>query len=172
MARVTTGSILITAALSIGTVAPAAAAEVAGVFSQGRTHLSVVAGSGSAFNDDYFVLGVGASYYLLDGFDVGLNIESWSGGTPSMIKVTPSVQYVFYQVPRVHPYVGAFYRRAYIEDYKDLDSTGGRVGVYIAASGNIFLGVGGVYESYLDCDKSVYRDCSATYPEVTLTFAF
>ena len=164
--------ILFTAACLIGIVAPAAAADVAGVFSKGRTHFSVVAGNGYAFNESYFVLGIGASYYLIDGLDVGLHVETWSGGDPTMTKVTPSVQYVFYQMPRVKPYVGAFYRRAYIENYQDLDSAGGRAGVYFAAGSNTFFGAGAVYESYLDCDKSVYRDCSDTYGEVTLTFAF
>lgn len=163
---------LVTAALAIAACAPATAAEVAGVFGQGRTHFTVVGGSGYAFDDSYFVLGVGASYYLVDGLNVGLYAESWSGGDPSMTKITPSVQYVFYQVPRVSPYVGAFYRRTYIEDMRDLDSAGGRAGVYVAAGRNLYFGAGAVYESYLDCDKSIYRECTDTYPEISITFAF
>jgi len=152
--------------------APVAAADVAGVFSQGRTHVAVVGGSGSAFNDSYFIFGVGVSYYLVDGLNIGLSAETWTGGDPSITKVTPSVQYVFYQVPRISPYVGAFYRRTYIDNLPDLDSIGGRAGVYIAAGRNAYIGVGGVYESYLDCDTSLYRDCTDTYPEISLTFAF
>lgn len=172
MTKISTGRLLVTAALSIGAIAPAAAVDVAGVFGQGRTHFSVVAGNGYAFNDNYLVLGVGASYYVLNGLNLGLYVESWSGGSPTMTKVTPSLQYVFYQVPRVQPYVGVFYRRAYIQDYQDLDSVGGRAGVYIAAGRNAYFGAGAVYESYRDCNKAVYVDCSDTYPEITLTFAF
>jgi len=29
-----------------------------------------------------------------------------------------------------------------------------------------------VYESYLDCNKSIYRSCSETYPEISFTVAF
>jgi hypothetical protein len=150
---------LIVAALAIGftPVAQANAAEVAGSFSQGRSRLSIVGGSGYAFNETYFVLGVGASYYLLDGFNAGLDVEWWSGGDPGIVKVSPSVQYVFYQVPSMAPYLGAFYRRSYVENLQDLGSAGGRAGVYITAGRNTYFGVGMVYESY---------------PEVSVTVAF
>ena len=167
-----TGTTLVTAVLAAIAAAPVTAADVAGMFSQGHTHLAVVGGSGSAFNDSYFVLGVGASYYLADGLNIGLSVESWTGGDPGITKLTPSVQYVFYQVPRVSPYLGAFYRRTYIDNLPDLDSVGGRAGVYLAAGRNMYIGVGAVYESYLDCDASLYRDCTDTYPEISFTFAF
>jgi hypothetical protein len=163
---------LVTAVLAMAAGTPATAADVAGVFGKGRTHLAVIGGSGYAFDESYFVLGVGASYYVVDGLNVGLYAESWTGGDPTIYKVTPSVQYVFYQVPRVSPYVGAFYRRTYIEDLPDLDSAGGRAGVYVAAGQNAYIGAGVVYESYLDCDTALYSDCSDTYPEISFTVAF
>jgi opacity protein-like surface antigen len=163
---------LVTAVLAAVTAAPVTAADVAGVFSRGHTFFSVVGGSGSAFNDSYLVLGVGASYYLADGLSIGLSAESWTGGDPGITKLTPSIQYVFYQVPRVSPYVGAFYRRTYIDNLPDLDSVGGRAGVYFAAGHNVYFGAGFVYENYLDCNETTYHDCSDTYPEFSLTFAF
>ena len=166
------GATLVAAALATAASAPAAAADVAGVFSQGRTHLAVVGGSGYAFDKSYLVLGVGASYYLADGLNIGLYAESWTGSDPSMYKLTPSVQYVFHQVPRVSPYIGVFYRRTYIDNLPNLDSAGGRAGVYIAAGGNAHVSGGVVYESYLDCNKAVYKSCSDTYPEIGITFAF
>ena len=99
----------------------------------------------------YLVLGLGASYYLFDGFNVGLFYESWTGSDPKMTKITPSVQYVFYQVEQVKPYVGAFYRRSSIDGLKDLDSVGGRAGAYLQVGRNAYLGLGAVYESYIDC---------------------
>jgi len=168
-----TGAILLTAVLAATAGASAtAAADVAGVFSQGRTHLAVVGGTGYAFDDSYFVLGVGASYYLLNGLNVGIYAETWTGGDVGINKVTPSMQYVFYQVPHVQPYLGVFYRRTFIEGLQDLDSTGGRAGVYFAAGRNTLIGVGAVYESYLDCDKATYSSCADTYPELSFTVAF
>jgi hypothetical protein len=155
--------------------APATAADVgvAGAFGQGRTHFFVSGGTGYAFNETYFVLGLGVSYYVVNGLNVGLALESWTGADPKFYRVTPSVQYVFYQVPVVKPYVGAFYRRTYYSDgIPDIDSTGGRAGVYVQAGRSAYLGAGAVYESYLDCNKAVYRSCTNTYPELSFTVAF
>jgi len=144
----------------------------ADVFSKGRLHGIVTAGSGAAFNETYLVLGAGVSYFLLDGLSVGLNLETWRGADPTLTKLTPSVQYVFYQVRKVKPYVGAFYRRTYISGLDDINSYGARAGAYFQLGRNAYLGVGAVYESYSDCRESVYRSCSDTYPEFSLTFAF
>jgi len=167
-----TSTTLVTVVLATISGAPAMAADVAGVFSKGRTHLAVVVGNGYAFDESYTVLGAGVSYYLADGFNIGLYAESWTGGDPGIYKITPSVQYVFYQVPHVSPYLGAFYRRSYIDGLEDLNSVGGRAGVYIAAGRNAFIGAGAVYESYLDCNTTIYSECSNTYPELSFTFAF
>lgn len=167
-----TWTALVTAVLATAAGVPAEAADVAGAFSQGRTHLAVVGGSGYAFDNTYFVLGAGASYYLVDGLSAGLYAESWTGSSPGISKLTPSLQYVFYQVPRVSPYIGVFYRRTYIDNLPNLDSTGGRAGAYVAAGRNTYIGAGVVYESYLDCNKAVYKSCSDTYPELSFTFAF
>lgn len=150
----------------------ASAADVAGAFSRGRTHFVVTAGNGYAFDQTYLVLGLGASYYVLDGLNVGLFLESWSGSDPKLVKLTPSLQYVFHQVPVLKPYIGGFYRRTYVSGLPDINSVGGRAGVYLQAGRNAYLGAGAVYESYLDCNTTVYRSCSDTYPELSFTVAF
>jgi len=152
--------------------ARANAADVAGVFSQGRYALSVVGGTGYAFNESYFVFGVGASYYVIDGLSLGLNVQWWSGADPGIVKLTPSVEYVFYQLPSVKPYVGAFYRESYIDNFSNLASVGGRAGVFIPAGRNVHIGVGAAYEVYLNCDTSTYSSCTDTYPEVSVVAAF
>jgi len=34
------------------------------------------------------------------------------------------------------------------------------------------LGLGGVYENYLDCNESSYDSCSDFYPEISFTIGF
>jgi hypothetical protein len=168
-------AITVAAVATFASIPPAAAAEatgaVAGAFSKGRTHFLITAGNGYAFDESYLVLGLGVSYYVIDGLSVGLSLESWTGSDPGMYKVTPSVQYVFYQAP-LKPYVGGFYRRAYVDGLPDINSAGARAGIYFTAGRNAYIGIGAVYESYLDCKKSVYRSCDDTYPEVSFTVAF
>ncbi|HYR37321.1 MAG TPA: hypothetical protein VEQ87_23735 [Burkholderiales bacterium] len=158
--------------MGICSVPLANAQEVAGMFGKGRLHGIVTAGYGSAFGDDYAIFGAGVSYYLIDGLAIGGAFETWRGGDPTLSKLTFSTQYVFYQVPRIKPFIGAFYRRTFITGLDDLDSYGGRAGAYFQLGRNAYVGVAGVYESYTDCTDSRYRSCSDTYPEVTFTFAF
>ena len=166
-------TVLVATLLGMGAIAAAQAQTApAGVFSQGRVHGIVTGGWGSAFNNDYLILGAGVSYFLLDGLSVGIDLETWRGANPTLTKLTPSVRYVFYQVRTIKPYVGAFYRRTYINGETDLDSYGARAGAYLQLGRTAYLGLGGVYEKYKDCRESTYRSCDSTYPEVTLTFAF
>ena len=165
-------AITIAAVAAVTLNSPASASEVAGVFSKGRTNLVITAGSGYAFNETYFVLGLGVGYYLIDGLSVGLSVESWSGSNPGLYKFTPSVQYVFYQIAKVIPYIGAFYRRTYIDGRPDINSMGGRAGVYLAAGRHAYVGLGAVSESYIDCNKTIYSSCSDTYPEVSFVISF
>jgi hypothetical protein len=166
------GTALAAIAAFASSTAIAADVDVAGVFSRGRTSLVVSGGTGYAFDQTYFVLGLGVNYYVLDGLSVGLALESWTGSDPHVTKVTPSVQYVFHRVPVVKPYIGAFYRRTYVSDLPDINSAGGRAGVYLATGRNAYVGAGAVYESYLDCNTAIYRSCTNTYPELSFTIAF
>jgi len=164
--------VVLVVAIVFAQAAPASAGEVAGIFGQGRTRLIVTGGTGYAFNETYFVFGVGASYFVLDGLSAGLDLEWWSSADPNIFKVSPSLEYVFYQIPSVKPYVGAFYRRSYIDGFDDLDSAGARGGVYIPAGKNTHIGLGVAYESYFSCDKATYDSCTSTYPEISVTVAF
>ncbi|HEY6239791.1 MAG TPA: hypothetical protein VIW78_03055 [Burkholderiales bacterium] len=165
-------AIAVTAVATFASSPPVTAAEVAGVFSKGSTSLAIIGGSGYAFNQSYLVLGLGVGYYVIDGLNVGLSVESWSGANPTLYKVTPSVQYVFHQIPHLKPYIGTFYRRTYVENQSDINSWGGRAGAYLSAGRSAYVGFGAVYESYIDCNKTVYHSCSDTYPEVSFTISF
>lgn len=159
-------------AVVAGFTPAAAAADVAGVFRQGSTQAVISGGTGYAFKETYFVLGLGANYYVVDGLNVGVAFEWWTGSSPGVYKLTPSMQYVFHQVPTLKPYVGVFYRRTYVDGLPDINSAGGRAGAYLQAGRNTYLGGGVVYEKYVSCNSSVYRSCSDTYPELSITFAF
>ena len=151
---------------------PVHAAGARGMFGQGRTQFSLMAGSASAFNNNYMLIGASASYYVLDGLGVGLSLENWSGADPAITKVSPFAQYVFSLGGSVQPYVGGFYRHTTIAGLPGLNSVGGRAGIYITSSPNSSIGIGLVQESYLDCNETTYRSCSSTYPDISITFGF
>lgn len=141
-------------------------------FERGSSRFSIIGSSGRAFNDDYFVIGAGYGYYLLNGLEVGVDAETWLGGDIDIYKLSPQIRYVFYQVRGMQPYVGAFYRKTGIESLEDLNSNGGRAGVFFSAGRGSYFGLGMVYEQYLGCSEEVYVSCSETYPEFSFGFGF
>lgn len=145
-----------------------------GPFAQGRLRISLLLGGGTSFNDDYLILGGGVGYNLVDGLELSLNGAAWLIGDPFLATVTPGLTYAFVMVPQAHPYLGVFYRHYFIGDgFEDLDTYGGRVGVYLTVGQHGFVGAGVVYERRFDCDEDVlWRECDQWYPEVTVAFVF
>ena len=151
---------------------PVHAAGAGGMFGQGRTHFSLMAGTAYAFDNSYMLIGASASYYVLDGLGIGLAVENWSGADPAITKVSPFAQYVFALGTSVRPYIGGFYRHTTIAGSPSLNSVGGRAGIYIRSSPNSAIGIGLVQESYLDCNEATYRSCSSSYSEISIAFGF
>jgi hypothetical protein len=163
---------LVMTLLLVLSAVPANAGVGVGMFGQGRTNFSLVGGNAYAFDNNYFVIGASASHYVLDGLGVGLSIEKWSGGKPGITKYSPFAQYVFYQKSSLQPYVGGFYRHTVIDSLPNINSVGGRAGLNFTTGSNSFASIGLVYETYLDCQQAIYRSCSSTYPDFSLTFGF
>lgn len=166
---------LLVVGLSVAGVALSANAASVGTsgvstaFSKGATSIGIVAGTGSAFNDDYIILGVGVGYYVLNGLELGIDVQHWFSGNPSITKVSPQIRYVFAQPKVIKPYVGAFYRRTYIENLDDANSIGYRAGAYFSSNNGVYIGGGIVYEEYQSCR---FVDCSSTYPEIIISVSF
>jgi hypothetical protein len=144
-----------------------------GPFSKGTTRGSLTAGWGRSFGQDYLMVGAGLGRYLRNGLEMGLSYEAWFGSDPSVSKLTPEIRMVLARAQRIMvPYVGAFYRRTFIGDnVDDLNSVGARAGIY-KSGGRSYLGFGGVWEKYLDCDESIYEDCTTFYPEGSVGVTF
>ena len=141
-------------------------------FKQGSLRVSIAVGSGQAFENDYIIIGLGAGYYVKDGLELGLDGEAWLGGDPDIYKLSPQAKYILPTQSRLRPYVGAFYNHSFVDHEDDLDSIGGRGGVYLIQDERWFVGIGAVYESYLDCDEKIYSSCDDIYPEITFSFSF
>lgn len=146
-------------------------------FSKGVSSFGVVVGSGSAFDENYFILGAGFGYYMAQGLELGIDAQHWFYGEPEITKVTPKITYVFSQLRNVNPYVGAFYRRTFYGDgdingqsIEDQNSYGYRAGAYLNSSDRFYIAVGIMHEEYVDCSPLV--DCSSTYPELIFTVSF
>ncbi len=143
---------------------------VSTAFSKGATSIGIVAGSGSAFRDDYLVLGVGVGYYVANGLELGIDMQHWFLGGPAISKISPQIRYVFTRSETIKPYIGAFYRRTFIDDMDDVNSHGYRAGAYFTSKHGVYVGAGIVHEQYQDCSQFI--DCSTTSPEILISFSF
>ncbi|VAW55681.1 hypothetical protein MNBD_GAMMA05-2234 [hydrothermal vent metagenome] len=139
-------------------------------FSKGNVNLGIVAGTGEAFRENYIILGVGAGYYVLNGLELGVDVQHWFSGNPAITKVSPQIKYVFTQAKSIKPYVGVFYRTTFIEDLNNENSFGYRLGAFFSGSNGVYIGGGIVYEEYENCSRFV--DCSNTYPEIIISVSF
>jgi len=174
MLSISTRSIALFAVIAILYVFLTSPAAAAGrdPFAEGSMRASVLIGNGYAFNQNYLIVGVGFGYFVAKGLELGVDAENWSGNSPHITKLSPEIRYVVPTNGTVRPYVGAFYRWTTIENYNDLNSVGGRAGLYFVSGQGSYFGAGAVYETYLSCDQSVYRSCSNTYPEIIFAIAF
>jgi hypothetical protein len=141
-------------------------------FGAGSARLSVAFGGATAFNRDYSIIGMGVGYFVADGIEAGLDAERWFGNTPRIEQVSPQLRVVINMDGKFKPYLGAFYRRTHIENYRDLDTVGGRAGLYVLAGRNAYLGLGLAQDFHLNCDRTVFASCSETFPEILIAVMF
>jgi hypothetical protein len=149
---------------------PAVAAD--DPFNEGSMRISLLVGNGYAFNQSYLVVGAGFGYFVVQDLEVGLEADFWTSASPHITTISPEVRYVVPTGGSIRPYVGAFYRRTIIDGYDDLNSVGGRAGIYYVISNGNYFGVGVAYEQYLSCNEAVYGTCNDTYPEILFAIAF
>ena len=148
-------------------------ARSAGPFSQHAVRLTATAGAGATRYESYLILGAGIGYFLFDGLTVGIDYLAWIGGTPFVQQLAPEIRYVFHFVPTVKPYVGTYYRHAFIADYDDLDYLGGRAGIYwVPPQSRAYFGAGMAYERLINCSSSALTDCDVFLPEVAIGITF
>lgn len=167
------GLATVLAALVAPTAAVAQSADDPGPFAKGTKRFGLTGGYASGgYGDDYLFIGAGVAMFVADGLDLGVDMEAWFLGDPTIYKLSPQIRYTFWKPERFKPYVGAFYRRTFVTDNPDADSVGGRGGVYYMAESGAAVGVGFVYERYLDCEDDVFESCDEFYPEFMFAIAF
>jgi hypothetical protein len=141
-----------------------------GPYDEGRIRVSLNGGSAGTTNNRYFVIGAGLGYFVLDGLEVGVAVESWLGGDPTITKLSPQARYIFHMIPYVNPYFGGFYRHWFIAGgHDDVDTLGGRMGLAIVTGPHMFAGGGVVHEVIV---SACADNCSETYPEFFVSLAF
>jgi len=143
------------------------------LFGQGNTRIAASGGYASFNHNDYFVLGLGAGYYLWDGLEAGVSGETWVGSKPTIYTLSPQLNYFLPVELQWKPYLGGFYKKTFYQtDFSNLDSVGARAGFAIPLASHAYATAGAVYEKFLNCDSSIYANCSQTYPEFGVSLSY
>jgi hypothetical protein len=148
-----------------------AAAEAAS-FQQGSVRMSIMLGSGTAFQQDYTILGIGLGYYVADGIEAGVDIESWHCNDPRITRLSPQVLYVHQMTEMPNPMPVCSTAGPSSANTIDINNAGARTGLLFLYGRKASLGLGLAYESHLNCDRTVYDACADTYPELRVAIMF
>lgn len=125
---------------------------------------------GGSSSQSWFILGVGAGYYVIDGLEPHADTTFWIGD-PFLATLTPGIRYTFHMVPVVKPYIGAFYRHYFVSGIlSDTDSLGGRAGVNFMLNEFSYVAGGVVYEHFLD--DALFAEPDQVYPEIMISLSF
>lgn len=142
-----------------------------GPFRAGAFRFGLGIGGGGYGDQTYFILGFGAGYFLVNGLELHVDTDFWLIGEPFMATPSPGLRYVMWFVPKVHPYVGGFYRHYFSgAGYPDANSVGARGGVYLMTGRSSYFGLGVAYEHMLD--DNLFVDTDFIYPEIAFAFSF
>lgn len=147
---------------------------MADIYIQGSKNFGLTVGTGSLnvgrYTNVYTIVGVSANYFVVDNLSLGLGVRAWFGNSPSLQEVTVPLTYFIPLHEKYRPYLGAFVRHTFIEDYDDYNSYGGRVGVAAKLSENAYASFGWVQEFY---EKDIFGNSESNgYPEIAVGIAF
>jgi hypothetical protein len=138
-------------------------------FAKGGTSLGLVVGSGSAYNSSYTVLGINASYFVIDNLLTGIEYRGWFGASPTINEVSVPVTYIAPIHKKFRPYLGSFYRRTFVSSTSRVPSSeydvyGVRAGISVVTSSSSYASLGWVEE--------FYENSSNSYPEIVVGISF
>jgi len=165
------------ALLLVGSTGSSAAdADPAGApfdpYGRNRVRAGGVVGVSTNFDDPYFQVGGGVSWFFVRGLELGVEATALLIEDPFIVQLTPGLRYVFADVPFLQPYVGFLYRRSFIEDDDDLSTMGGRVGVSWSSDDGLLLHGGLAYEHAFDCEETQFNGCNGFHPELGISASF
>ena len=139
-------------------------------FEQGKIHLSIGGGTVSSGSDTGIVIGGGIGYMILDGLELGLDSDYWTGIEPGRFTLSPQARYWLDLGFSLFPYVGTFFSHSFVDSpYEDLQSYGFRGGAAWLSGRGLYLTFGWAAEKYI---KGSYEKDWINYPEIAFGLSF
>ncbi len=120
-------------------------------------------GTTFAYGNTYGSVNAGVAYLMKHGLAPNVELSYNFGADPTLWTLRPGITW-FMPVPRLNPYIGAYYTRWFVgSGLPDQNGVGGRAGVSVGK----FLSLSVTYDRALNCD----RNCDIWTPQVGAGFS-
>jgi len=142
----------------------------ADIFMKGSSNVGVSVGAASSYGQDYVLVGVSGSYFVLDNLNINLYYRGWFNATPTQHELSVGTNYYIHMSKKLRPYVGAFVRQTFVSGRDNYGAVGVRGGVALINTANTYASFGYAYEQYTNCPGEL--ECTNSYPEIIFGLSF
>jgi hypothetical protein len=103
---------------------------VAGPYDRHSVRLEVLGGYHYPDEQGYVTLGAGASWFAMDGLELGADVDVLVPRDPLGLRFAPRINFVVLQIPVCQPYVGVYWSHQFaMVDEEAINGVGWRIGV-------------------------------------------
>jgi len=141
------------------------------IFKRGDVSVGMILGSGSIEygnnSQTYFIGGLEANYFIIDGLSIGVGANHWFGDNPTLTEYYFPVTYYLDISSDLYPYAGITYKyNSYSETFDNYSSLVYRGGVAYKVEWG-YIAFGYAFDNSLDNEVD-----DRSYPELTFGFVF
>ena len=141
----------------------------ADIFEENSISLGAKYSHASFLDNDYDVAGLNINYFVFDGLGIGVEYENWMNEEPRIEKIGLSTTYFIPISEPIRPYIGAVYRRVFIDSTYDGNVYGYRAG-FSFSSEQASISLGWSEEKLSSCSSP--DKCTSGFAEVLISISF
>jgi len=142
----------------------------ADIFMKSSSNVGLSVGTASSYGQDYLLVGISGSYFVLNNLSVDLYYRGWFNATPTQNELSIGTNYYIPVSGKFRPYGGVFTRQTIVSGRDNYSTVGVRGGVALINSKSTYASFGYAYEQYLNCPAGM--ECTNAYPEILFGVSF
>lgn len=140
------------------------------IFMKSSSNVGVSVGAASSYGQDYVLVGISGSYFVVDNLSMDLYYRGWFNATPTQHELSLGANYYLPLSRKFRPYGGVFTRQTVVSGRSNYGTLGVRGGVALINTKNTYASFGYAYEQYLNCPRGM--ECTNSYPEILFGVSF
>lgn len=142
----------------------------ADIFAKKASNVGVSVGSAYSYGQQYILVGISGSYFVMDNLNINLYYRGWFNATPTQNELSVGSTYYIPLNKKIRPFIGVFTRQTFVSGFSDYGSIGARGGFALVNTKNTYASFGYAFEQYTNCPARM--ECSNSYPEIVFGLSF